>query len=762
MSIKNIAIVGAGLGAIGALCLHASKQSLKAKRILYRKEVWQTVYEEFKHSGPPTKFAHLNWKKITPYQWEQEAVVSGLFDDEQVTIREFHNLVMQWSKVDYNNALRFDLSPDAILGLADEIMRFSTKVMDKVALIPLGGNTFENTIQPLLDNDYFTNALSNIVTFVAYVSVDKKTRDASTEAAKLLTNWEVEQRSRVELYKSIMAYSKTTEARMLPEGSENKRYLEKTLKDFERSGLHLDEKTRARLVVLEKTISTLGIEFGSNLGNDNTLVYFTKEELLGIAPAMLESLRFDAEKQKYEITLQYPHYFAVMKNVKVSNTRKVMYNTFNSRCLDVNTAIIEELVELRHEKALLLDFKTHSEFVLDMRMAKNPETVMAFIEDLRVKLQPSAEKERKVLLSYKAKEAEEMKVEADDKINPWDFAYFQNMVEEKEFNIDHNEIKQYFPVDVVTKGLLEIYQTLLSLKFEEQKAPHVWHEDVKLYNVIENKTDAVIGQFYLDLHPRKGKFSHAACFGLIASCKTSGGGRQNPAAAMVANFPSDLLLHSDVRTYFHEFGHVMHQLCSKTETCRFAGTAVERDFVEAPSQMLENWVFEREALILLSGHKDDNSKKLPDNMIDGLIAAKDANCALKTLRQLALGLMDQTIHTRAKADTAQIYADIMQKILKTEVSPKTNIFSSFGHLAGGYDASYYGYMWSEVFSQDMYVTRFQKEGIFNPEVGTSYKECILEKGGSVDGIDMLTAFLGRAPSNEAFLIAKGLAEEEAE
>jgi thimet oligopeptidase len=321
---------------------------------------------------------------------------------------------------------------------------------------------------------------------------------------------------------------------------------------------------------------------------------------------------------------------------------------------------------------------------------------------------------------------------------------------------------RYFPIEVVTEGLLQIYQEILGLKFTLLPDAQVWHADVLMYEVCNaGESGALVGYFYMDMYPREGKYGHAACFGLQPACKLADG-RQLPIAAMVCNFTKpeegrpSLLLHGEVETFFHEFGHVMHQLCSTADTVHFAGTAVERDFVEAPSQMLENWCWEAEALNRLSGHVDDNSKKLPADLTATLLASRLANAGINNKRQLLLGSFDQYIHTQSTVDTAAELARITKEITGLDMTPDTNMSASFGHLAGGYDAQYYGYMWSEVYCMDMFNSRFKQEGIFNAKTGMDYRNLVLAPGGSKDAIDLLRDFLGREPNSEAFLRSKGL------
>ncbi|KAJ9048505.1 metalloendopeptidase [Entomophthora muscae] len=392
-------------------------------------------------------------------------------------------------------------------------------------------------------------------------------------------------------------------------------------------------------------------------------------------------------------------------------------------------------------------------------MAKSPQHVKEFLGKLQDSLKEYGKKELPTLLEMK-KEFEPNATQVDS----WDLNFCKNQLLKTRFKVDRDLVKEYFPLDHVTAKMLDIYQDVLNLDFERVKHdPQPWNhetpEDVKLIRVRDRDSKELMGYFYLDLFPRTGKYSHAACFPLQPGCKLEGDKYQVPVAAMVANFSKptasspSLLRHSELTTYFHELGHVMHCICSKTKWARFHGTSVEGDFVEAPSQMLENWCWDASVLKKLSSHHV-TKEPIPDDLTKSLILAKNAGVGMFYLRQLFFGVFDMHIHSiekDEKCDTTELYLKLRKEVSLVGGQQGTYPASTFGHLMGGYDAGYYGYLWSEVFSSDMFVTKFKPlADIAAPKAGADYRKYILRPGSSRDGMDMLKDFLGREPSQDAF------------
>lgn len=426
--------------------------------------------------------------------------------------------------------------------------------------------------------------------------------------------------------------------------------------------------------------------------------------------------------------------------------------------------ILQEMLELRRERAKLLGYPNHAAFQIEIKMAENPENVEVFIKNLVNALKKKLKEELKEILLIKREITKDPKATLDYYDVYSSKNYYANELKKRKFSIDDEKIREYFPLEIVKRGTLEIYSKLFSVKFVKLFGYPTWHKDVEVY-AVKNKDNEIISYFMLDLYPREGKYGHAAAFNVVSGRVSIEKGKEKynpPVSCMVTNFKKptkavlSLLTHDEMETFFHEFGHIVHGVFTKARYASQSGTSVARDFVEAPSQMLEHWVWDRKMLSILSGHYKNPAKKLPKILLDNLLAAKNHMIALWAMRQLVLASLDMEIHTSSTAKNAnKVLSQIMRDYFGVTM-PRGSIYpAGFGHISGGYDAGYYGYMWSNVYAADMF-TRFEKEGLLNKKTGADYKKWILEKGSSMDEMELVKKFLGRKPNNRAFLKERGL------
>ncbi len=649
------------------------------------------------------------------------------------------------------STLRYEPTASELMEDCRAAKKRAESALETVARMPASNRTFDNTPAALdqIGSDLSDNTASD--TFLKYVSISSSVRDAGNECETLLGQFSVDMYSREDLYRALKEYASKGEALT----GESKRLVDKELLDFKRSGLELTKEKRQEVTGLRKKLVELEATFGKNINEYKDFAAFDKSELDGLPEDFVA--RLEKIDGKYKVGLDYPDYFPFMENSSNPAARRVMEGKFNDRAARLNLSVLKDVLTLRRKAAKLLGYPTHAHFVLEDRMAKDPKTVAAFISRLRKKLQILGADELEVLKSLKF--VFEGKA-SDGRFNAWDWRYYDNQLKKAKYAVDNQKIKEYFPADYVTDQMLAVYQKLLGLKFRRIENGATWHPDVKLFEITDAAGGEPIAYFYLDLFPREGKYKHAAAFSMITGRLLPDGRYQKPVSSMVANFnkstkdrPS-LLTHDEVETFFHEFGHIMHQTLTKARFGRFAGSATARDFVEAPSQMLENWVWDGEVLQALSGHYLDHSQKLPNELLGKMLAAKNVNSGLVNLRQLLFGSVDQLYHGTPPSDTTAAYTRLAADISMIPTTPGTHPEASFGHLMG-YDAGYYGYLWSKVYAEDMF-SRFKADGVLNPVLGRRYRTEILERGSSRDEMESLKAFLGREPNEDAFLESIGL------
>ena len=626
-----------------------------------------------------------------------------------------------------------------------------------IIAIPNDQRTFENTIGALDDMMVRLDNSSNMEGFMAYVHTNEAIREASQGASKMWSDWVVDYGTNEELYKAVKAYADTN-----PDLSgEKARMLEHTMRDYKRSGMSLSPEDREKLKTIKKELGKLEIEFDTNIREDKTIVPIPIGDLAGVPQDVIDGI--EVIDDNYQVTLDYPTFSPIMDYCSVPETRKAVRFAYSKRAGLENVKNLEIIIKLRDQASDLLGYATTADFETETKMSKNAETVADFYKKLRPVVRKKAEKDWAELVEAKRKDLGDPTAE----FYQHDFSYYYEKIKNDKYSVDSQKVQEYLPLQGVMDGLFEITQLLYGIEYREvtdiakQRGTPLWHDDVRLFEVWDTNSGNQLGEFYIDLHPRDNKYSHAAQWGLVQHKVWEDGTVQLPVAALVCNFTKptadkpSLMTHDEAETFFHEFGHCLHTILSEAEIAGFAGTSVERDFVEAPSQMFEEWVWTPETLSLFAKHYE-TGEPMPAELINGMIAAKNLQSGIKTEGQIFLGMVDQAYHTDEDGivDTTQVGYDIHDMTRMYPHTPGSYFQGSFGHLTG-YQAGYYGYLWSLVYAQDMF-ERFKDLGMLNPEAGAYYREKILSKGGTEDSLDLVRDYLGREPSMDAFLESLGL------
>ncbi|KAK5661215.1 hypothetical protein OQA88_11107 [Cercophora sp. LCS_1] len=693
-------------------------------------------------------------------------------------------------------------------GLCDKTRTLLDKLVADIK--PVETATFESVVKPQTEDENAGSLSARVLGFYQYVSGDAALRDASTEADKIMDEFAIECSMREDVFQLVdsvykqsgLGESKEKNKDRLIDSSlaqaagfenvESALLLERERKSYIKNGLGLPAgPKRDRFKEIKTQLSKISIEFQKNLNEEAGGIWFTPEELDGVPKDVLDGLdKGTGENEgKLRLTFKYPDLIPASKFAKNPETRRRVF-VENENKVNQNIALFRDAILLRDEAARLLGYPDHASLRIEDKMAKTAKTVWDFLGDLKTRLAPGGAKEIEHLLELKKKDHEARGLPFDGNYYLWDHRFYDRLMVEQEYNIDENAIAEYFPLDNTIKGMLGIFEEIFGLQFlkltEEDrkrisptgKAEDIaWHQDVTMFSVWDDEAEGggFVGYLYLDLHPRPGKYGHAANFNLQPGFLLPNGTRRYPATALVCNFSKptatkpSLLKHDEVVTLFHELGHGIHDLAGRTRYARFHGTSTVRDFVEAPSQMLENWCWTPAQLKALSSHYE-TSKPIPDDLIEKLVSTKHVNDALFNLRQLHFGLYDMTVHTPKsheeleKLDLSKLYNDLRVEIsgikgpeAQGESSDWGNGQATFGHLIGGYDAGYYGYLSSQVYSTDMFYSVFKANPMDGVQ-GRRYRHTVLERGGSQDEMLTLEQFLGRKPSTDAFFKELGLAK----
>jgi thimet oligopeptidase len=652
-------------------------------------------------------------------------------------------------------------TPEAVEAAMKEAIAKANAGLDQIGSQDLGKVTFKSTVVALDDLGYQAYLATNKSTIIKETNTNPAMRTAAENAVKTFQDWIVGVDYREDVYKAVKAFEKTQPKLT----GEDQKLLKETLRDYRRAGLELPLEKRKEVEQLRKELSKLGTDFDSNIVAVQTPVTFTRAELDGLPESFFSSPGIktgdDIYTVKANVTWQYQ---AVMDNARSEEVRKRLYVVHDSLAGDKNVSVLNQMLALRNKIALRLGYKSWADYQTEIKLAKSGASAEKYINDLISGSQPKFDAEVAELQKLKAAETKD----PNAKISTWDFRYYTNQLKKQKYAVDAEALRVYFPFQKTLEGMFNIYQSIFGLKFEQIAAPQKWIDDLQLYAVTDAATAEPLGLFYLDMFPREGKFNHFAEFEIIGGKLLANGKYQRPTVTLLCNFPPpsegkpSLLSHSDVETLFHEFGHALHTIVTHAKYARFAGTNVPGDFVEAPSQMLQNWVWDKKVLDTFAADYRDPSKKIPTETIAKLKEAKLATAAVYYRRQFAFAALDLALHDPHPEDQpydcVAISNPILQKVF-LPIAPETTFVSYFGHL-NGYDAGYYGYAWADAIAADM-ATVFEaaKEGYLDKQAGLRLRRDIYEPGNSREITVSIEKFLGRKQSVQPFLKKIGIGGE---
>ena len=626
------------------------------------------------------------------------------------------------------------------------------------------GATFENTLEAMEFSGEQLDRISSIFFNLNSAETNEEIQKIAQEVSPLLSEFSNDIILNEGLFERIKSvYGQKDHLTLSPE---QKTLLDKRYKKFSRNGANLNEVDKKRLREIDAELSKLKLTFGENVlaeTNKYELHLTDEDQLNGLPEGAKEAaaqLAKSKNKEGWLVTLDYPSYIPFMKYAENRELRKELSLAFGSKAfhgdeLD-NSKNVLKIASLRHERANLLGYETHAHFVLEERMAETPEKVIGFLNELLEKAMPAAEREFEQLKTF-AKE-----LDGIAQLEKWDSAYYSEKLKQKLFNLDDEKLKPYFKLENVINGVFQVAEKLFGLRFKEVFDVDKYHDEVKTYEVYDN-ADQFISLFYADFHPRPGKRGGA----WMTSYKpqyTKEGQNSRPHISNVCNFtrstaskPS-LLTFNEVTTLFHEFGHGLHGMLANTIYPGLSGTSVYWDFVELPSQIMENWCYEKEALELFAHHYE-TGEMIPMELVEKIKESATFQEGMATVRQLSFGFLDMAWHGNDPSDIKDVKAYELKAFDNTRLFPETKetcMSTSFSHIfQGGYSSGYYSYKWAEVLDADAFAY-FKEKGIFNKEVAEKFKEHVLSKGGTENPMELYKRFRGAEPKIDALLERAGL------
>lgn len=628
---------------------------------------------------------------------------------------------------------------------------------------------FQNTVEALENTGKQLNRVTSIFFNLNSAETNEEIQKIAQKLSPLLSAFKNDLLLNEDLFKRVKEVYESKDTLHL--SPEQQMLLEKQYKGFSRNGANLSDHDKETLRKLDADLSKLSLTFGENVlaeTNKYEMHLTNEEDLNGLPEGAKEAAAQTAKekgKQGWLITLDYPSYIPFMKYASNRSLRKKLSLAFGSRAFKNNKHnnedVVLQIVTLRNQRAKLLGYSTHAHFVLEERMAETPTKVESFLNELLQKAKPAAEREFNELSAF-AKE-----IDGIDTLEKWDSAYYTEKLKQKLFNLDDEKLKPYFKLENVIEGVFTVANKLFGLQFEGDKSIDVYHKDVKTYKVLDSE-GIFVAIFYADFHPRPGKRGGAWMTSYKPQQKiptSTDIKNDRPHVSIVCNFtkPTDskpsLLTFNEVTTLFHEFGHALHGMLANTTYSSLSGTNVYWDFVELPSQILENWCYEKETLALFARHYK-TGEVIPIEYVEKIKESATFHEGMQTLRQLSFGMLDMAWHS---GETSKKITSV--KAFETAAFKNTNLFpptpetcmsTSFSHIfQGGYSAGYYSYKWAEVLDADAFAY-FKEEGIFNKKVATKFKEFVLSQGGTQDPMELYIKFRGKKPNPDALLERSGL------
>ncbi len=652
--------------------------------------------------------------------------------------------------------LRFDYTPQEIAALEAQAAKELEVNLNFLAKIPAQDRDFNNTVLALESAYTSYWFVPKNLSLLAYFHADPAVREAAARLETKGSQTKAAVFARKDIYRALKEYADTN-PRL---AHEDARLMVKWLERYERAGMALSDKEAAEYARLNTERLNKITQFNVNLNNYQDELHVTREELDGLGETYINRLG-RTDDGKYIVTLKYPDYNPFMASAKSEKARKALQEKFARRGGKENVTLLEDTLELRRRQAALLGYKQYPDYVLPVRMAKNYKTLEKFLKGLQKEVTPLAQKELKEYLKFK----EETTGQKADEMPAWELPYWENEYKKKYYQVDNDKIKEYFQADRVIAGMFDIFGNLFGVTFEKADLP-TWHPDVLVYQIKDKKSGELISNFYLDMFPREGKYTHAATWSFVDRFQLPDGSYQTPSVVIAANFtPAGngvpaLMEHSEVETLFHEFGHVLQMSMATSKYATLTGDNVAWDYIETHSQLLENWAWQPQVIKQISAHYK-TGEPLPDEMIDALVKSKKAGAATAFIRQNFLGQFDVAAHAADKrVDTTKLYAQMMKDITGIPMTPGTYPQASFGHimsLTDPYDVGYYVYAWSLVIAQDIF-SQFQQQGLFNAELGARLREYVYTPGTVYDENEMVEKFLGRPYNDKAFLKDLGISD----